>query len=83
MSIMTRTNRNLPVNRYPLRNLRSYNEKSQLDEILHDPELKELPMSKVNRMRSRRGESGKLPDAYDDILISAYRETNWKEHNND
>ena len=80
---MTRTNRNLPVNRYPLRSLRSYNEKSQLDEILHDFELKKLPMSKVNRMRSRRGESGKLPDAYDDILISAYRETNWKENNND
>ena len=76
---VTRTNRNLPVNRYPLRNMHSYNEKSQLDEILHDPELKELPMSKVNRMRSRRGESGKLPDAWDDILISAYRETEWRQ----
>ena len=59
--------------------MHSYNEKSQLDEILHDPELKELPMSKVNRMRSRRGESGKLPDAWDDILISAYRETEWRQ----
>ena len=54
-----------------------YNEKFQLDEI--NPELKELPMSKVNRMRSRRGESGKLPDAWDDILISAYRETEWRQ----
>jgi hypothetical protein len=76
---VTRTNRNLPVNRYPLRNLRSYSEKSQLDQILNDPELKELPVSKVNRMRSRRGESGRLPDAYDDILISAYRETEWRQ----
>ena len=75
---MTRTNRNLP-NRYPLRNLRSYSEKSQLDQILNDPELKELPVSKVNRMMSRRGESGRLPDAYDDILISAYRETEWRQ----
>ena len=75
---MTRTNRNLP-NRYPLRNLHSYSEKSQLDQILNDPELKELPVSKVNRMRSRRGQSGRLPDAYDDILISAYRETEWRQ----
>ena len=75
---VTRTNRNLP-NRYPLRNLRSYSEKSQLDQILNDPELKELSVSKVNRMRSRRGQSGRLPDAYDDILISAYRETEWRQ----
>ena len=77
---MTRTNRNLPVNRYPLRNMHSYNEKSQLDEILHDPELKELPMSKVNRMRSRRGESGRLPDAWDDLTVSAYYEMDWRQH---
>ena len=76
---MTRTNRNLPVNRYPLRNMHSYNEKSQLDEILHDPELKELPMSKVNRMRSRRGESGRLPDAWDDLTVSAYYEMDWRQ----
>ena len=76
---VTRTNRNLPVNRYPLRKPRSYNEKSQLDEILHDPDLKDLPVEKVNRMRSRRGHT-KLPDAYDDILISAYRETEWRQH---
>ena len=77
---MTRTNRKLP-NRYPLRNLRSHNEKSQLEEILIDPEIKELPLSKVNRMKSRRGDSGKLPDAWDDLIISAYYETNWKEQN--
>ena len=62
-----------------MRNIGSYNEKSQLEGILNDPDLKELPMSKVNRMRSRRGESGKLPDAWDDILISAFYETNWRQ----
>ena len=62
-----------------MRNMGSYNEKSQLEGILNDPDLKELPMSKVNRMRSRRGESGKLPDAWDDILISAFYETNWRQ----
>ena len=77
---VTRTNRNLPVNRYPLRNFRNHSEKSQLDQILNDPELKELPVSKVNRMKSRRCEKGKLPDTYEDILISAYRETEWRHH---
>ena len=77
---VTRTNRNLPVNRYPLRKPRSYNEKSQLDEILHDPDLKDLPVEKVNRMRSRRGESGKLPDAWDDLTVSAYYEMDGRQH---
>ena len=57
---VTRTNRNLPVNRYPLRNFRNHSEKSQLDQILNDPELKELPVSKMNRMKSRRCEKGCL-----------------------
>ena len=77
---VTRTNRNLPVNRYPLRNFRNYSEKSQLDQILNDPELKELPVSKMNRMKSRRCEQGKLTDTYEDILIAAYRETEWRHH---
>ena len=77
---MTRTNRNLPYDGSPMRKIRSKNEKSQLEDILNNPELKDLPVSKVNRMMSRRGESGRLPDAWDDILISAYRETEWKHH---
>ena len=36
-------------------------------------------MSKVNRMRSRRGESGRLPDAWDDLTVSAYYEMNWRQ----
>ena len=77
---MTRTNRNLPYDGYPMRKIRSKNEKSQLEDILNNPELKELPMSKVNRMRSRRGESGKLPDAWDDLTVSAYYEMDWRQH---
>ena len=69
---VTRTNRNIPVNRYPMRNPRTYSEKSQLEGILNDPDLKDLPVNKVNRMRSRRGE--KVPDMYSDIMISAYYE---------
>ncbi len=74
---LTRTHRNLPKS-YTMRNIGSYNEKSQLEGILNDPDLKELPMSKVNRMRSSRGESGKLHDEWDDILISAFYETDWR-----
>ena len=62
-----------------MRNMRSYNEKSQLEGILNDPELKDLPVSKVNRMMSRRGESGRLPDAWDDLTVSAYYEMNWRQ----
>ena len=76
---MTRTNRNLPVNRYPLRKPRSHNEKSQLEDILNNPELKDLPVSKVNRMMSRRGESGRLPDAWDDLTVSAYYQMDWRQ----
>lgn len=70
---VTRTNRNVP-NWYLLRNLRSHNEKSKLSEILNDPELKNLPVSKMNRMRTRHGKSGALPDPWDDYVISAYYE---------
>ena len=70
---MSRTNRNLP-NRYPLRNMRSYNEKSKLDEILNDPEVENLPLSKINRIKSRRGNGDNLPQPNDDIYISAYDE---------
>ena len=47
------------------------NERKQLDGVLHDPELMELPVSGVNHMRAREHE---LPSAWDDITISAYYE---------
>lgn len=47
------------------------NERSQLDVILHDPELQELPISKLNHMRAREHS---LPSAWDDKVISAYYE---------
>ena len=77
---MTRTNRNLPYDGSPMRKIRSKNEKSQLEDILNDPELKDLPVSKVNRMVSRRGESGRLPDAWDDLTVSAYYEMDGRQH---
>ena len=77
---MTRTHRKLPYDGSPMRKIRSKNEKSQLEDILNNPELKDLPVSKVNRMRSRRGESGKLPDAWDDLTVSAYYEMDGRQH---
>ena len=77
---MTRTNRNLPYDGSPMRKIRSKNEKSQLEDILNNPELKDLPVSKVNRMMSRRGESGRLPDAWDDLTVSAYYEMDGRQH---
>ena len=77
---VTRTHRKLPYDGSPMRKIRSKNEKSQLEDILNNPELKDLPVSKVNRMRSRRGESGKLPDAWDDLTVSAYYEMDGRQH---
>ena len=70
---MTRTNRNVP-NRYPLRHPRSINEKSKLSEILNDPDVMELPIDKLSRMKTRLGRGGSLPDPWDDYVISAYYE---------
>lgn len=71
---MSRTYRKDSYHPAALRHPRTTNEKSQLEEILTDPELGEYPVDKKNRMQSRKGESGKLPTAYDDIVVSAYYE---------
>lgn len=42
------------------------NERSQLDEILHDPDLADYPVAKMNRMSTRRSSKG-LPSEYDDL----------------
>jgi hypothetical protein len=54
-----------------LRFPKTENERKQLDGILHDPELLELPVSGLNHMRAREHQ---LPSAWDDITISAYYE---------
>lgn len=74
---MSRTYRNDFYSHGALRHPRTTNEKAQLDEILNDPEIREFPVDKLNHMQSRRGESGKLPTVYDDMVISAYYETDY------
>ena len=46
------------------------NERSQLDEILNDPDLDVYPVGKRNRMSNRRGSKG-LPGSYDDLSFSS------------
>lgn len=72
---MSRTYRKDIYHPAALRHPRTTNEKSQLEEILTDPELDEYPVDKKNRMQSRKGECGKLPTTYDDIVVAAYYET--------
>jgi hypothetical protein len=47
------------------------NERKQLEGVLHDPELMELPVSGLNHMKAREHH---LPSAWDDKVISAYYE---------
>jgi len=71
-NIMSRTHRNTEgwhsgAFRFP----HTENERKQLDGMLHDPELLELPISGLNHMKAREHE---LPSAWDDKVISAYYE---------
>ena len=70
--IMSKTYRNTEgwhngAIRYP----HTENERKQLDGVLHDPELMELPVSGLNHMRAREHQ---LPSAWNDKVISAYYE---------
>ena len=47
------------------------NERKQLEGVLHDPELMELPVSGLNHMKAREHN---LPSAWDDRVISAFYE---------
>lgn len=53
------------------RNPHTFSEIRQLDGILHEGDLTEYSISKMNRIRSREHS---LPTVYDDIVISAYYE---------
>ena len=73
---MSRTIRNLDgMHRYALRYPKTENERSQLDTILHDEELMNYPVSKVNHMRAREHN---LPSAWDDRVVSAYYQQDYK-----
>jgi hypothetical protein len=73
---MSRTNRNLEgMHRCAFRYPKTKNERTQLDTILHDNELMELPVSKVNHMKAR---GHNLPSAWDDKIVSGYYQQDYK-----
>lgn len=69
---MARTIRNLTgMHKYAFRFPKTENERKQLEGVLHDPELMEFSISKLNRIKSREHN---LPSSWDDQIISAYYE---------
>ena len=73
---MSRTYRNTQhIHRYAYRFPQTFNEIKRLDAILTDDEIQEFSISKINRMKSREHN---LPTAWDDQVVSAYYETDFK-----
>jgi len=72
---MSRTHRNLDAKWY--RRPQTKNEKSQLDSLLHDPELSEYS-SGMNHMKRRQS---RVPTSWDDIRVSGNHEDYRKWHN--
>lgn len=73
---MSRTYRKLEgMHRYAFRYPHTYNEIKNLDGVLNDDDFEEFSISKLNRIKSRQHH---LPTCWDDILISGYKETNYK-----
>ena len=74
---MSRTIRKRPYYKMWFRHPKSTGEKSKLNEILNDPELRDFPLTKRNRMQARGGKSGELPTAWDDIVPSYISKEYW------
>ena len=75
-NIMSRTNRNLEgMHKGALRFPHTFNEIRQLDGILHEEDLEDLPVSKVNHMKARENE---LPTAWDDNVVSGYYQEDYE-----
>ena len=73
---MSRTFRNTEgMHRYAYRFPHTFSEIRQLDGILHEEDLEGLPISGLNHIRSREHN---LPTAWDDKVVSAYYEEDYK-----
>jgi hypothetical protein len=53
----------------------TFNEIKQLDGLLHEEDLEDLPVSGLNHIRAREH---KLPTAWDDRVVSAYYQEDYK-----
>jgi hypothetical protein len=73
---MSRTNRNLEgMHKGALRFPHTFNEIRQLDGILHEEDLEDLPVSKVNHMNVKKNQ---LPTSWQDVVVSAYYESDYQ-----
>ena len=63
------------MHRYAYRFPHRFSEIRQLDGILHEEDLEGLPISGLNHIRSREHN---LPTAWDDKVVSAYYEEDYK-----
>lgn len=73
---MSRTYRKTEnMHRYAYRFPHTFNEIRQLDAVLHEEDLEGLPVSGLNHMRSRERN---LPTSWDDKVVSAYYQENYK-----
>ena len=73
---MSRTNRNVEhIHSGAFRHPHTFNEIRQLDGILHEEDLEDLPVSKVNHMKARENE---LPTAWDDNVVSGYYQEDYE-----
>ena len=69
---MSRTYRKIDREGCYFRRFKTLNEKKQIESIQTDPELKEYKLGKINRLNRF------IPDAYEDVVISAYYEQDYK-----
>jgi len=73
---MSRTNRNLEgMHSGALRFPHTFNEIRQLDGILHEEDLDDFPVSKVNHMKAREHN---LPTSWTDQVVSGYYQEDYE-----
>ena len=61
--------------RYPHRHPHTFNEIKKLDAIVNENDLEDYSISKINHIKSREQS---LPTLWDDVVISAYYESDYK-----
>ena len=70
---MSRTFRKNSFNKCALRSPKTFNEKRNIDSIITDDEVMKLPISGMNRIKSRRA----IPSHWDDIVTSSHYQTDY------
>jgi hypothetical protein len=73
---MSRTYRKTEgIHRYALRYPHTFSEIKQLDGLLHEEDLEDLPFSGLNHIKARERN---LPTSWDDKVVSAYYQEDYR-----